>query len=522
VTFDHVNQDDPVGAARPMTFDYVNQGDAVGMARPDHPAFVETDNAGAALGTWTFAEFDTAVRATGQWLRERGFATGARVGIVGLNSVRWVVAFYALQRAGLVPVPISHKLPRSGVEYILADSGAVAVFTDERNRALTDGADLPRFSLERVGLDLAADPGRFVSHRPAPTDAAMFLYTSGSTGRPKGVELSQRSHLWVLQVRTATPPPPGNRNLVAAPLYHMNALATVQSALASGVTSVVMPAFDARGYLRAIAGHRVTRLTAVPPMIAMMFQERDLVESLDLSSVTEVFMGSAPASQSLFDQIRSVLPGARVQFGYGTTESGPIAFTAHPDGRPTPDGSVGVADPHVELRLVDQTGAVAAGQGVLEIRCPALMTGYHNRPDVPDPITPDGFYHTKDIFRVDGDGFYFFVGRSDDMFVSGGENIYPGEVEKVIQSHPDVLHSAVVPVPDEIKGTKPVAFVVVRSGARADAESIKRHVLERAPAYQHPRRVWFVDALPLSSTNKIDRASLTERALKESHDDLAR
>ncbi|WP_329246848.1 acyl--CoA ligase [Actinoallomurus sp. NBC_01490] len=501
-----------------MTFDYVNQGDAVSLTRPDHPAFVETDTAGAALGTWTYAEFDTAVRATGQWLREQGFPIGARVGLVGLNSVRWVVAFYALQRAGLVPVPISHKLPRSGVEYILTDSGAVAVFTDERALSV----DLPRFPLEEVGCDLAADPERFVSHRPAPTDAAMFLYTSGSTGRPKGVVLSQRSHLWVLEVRAATPPPPGNRNLVAAPLYHMNALANVQSALATGVTSVVMPAFDARGYLRAIAEHRVTRLTAVPPMIAMLFQERDLVQSLDLSSVTEVFMGSAPASQSLFDQVRAVLPGARVQFGYGTTESGPIAFTAHPGGLPTPDGSVGVADPHVELRLVDGAGTVVPDQGVLEIRCPALMTGYHNRPDVPDPVTADGFYHTKDIFRVDGDGFYFFVGRSDDMFVSGGENIYPGEVERVIQSHPDVLHSAVVPVPDEIKGTKPVAFVVVRAGAEADAEGIKRHVLEHAPAYQHPRRVWFVDALPLSSTNKIDRASLTERARKETLDDLAR
>jgi acyl-CoA synthetase (AMP-forming)/AMP-acid ligase II len=501
-----------------VTFDYVNQGDAVSLTRPDHPAFVETDTAGAALGTWTYAEFDTAVRATGQWLREQGFPIGARVGLVGLNSVRWVVAFYALQRAGLVPVPISHKLPRSGVEYILTDSGAVAVFTDERALSV----DLPRFPLEEVGCDLAADPERFVSHRPAPTDAAMFLYTSGSTGRPKGVVLSQRSHLWVLEVRAATPPPPGNRNLVAAPLYHMNALANVQSALATGVTSVVMPAFDARGYLRAIAEHRVTRLTAVPPMIAMLFQERDLVQSLDLSSVTEVFMGSAPASQSLFDQVRAVLPGARVQFGYGTTESGPIAFTAHPGGLPTPDGSVGVADPHVELRLVDGAGTVVPDQGVLEIRCPALMTGYHNRPDVPDPVTADGFYHTKDIFRVDGDGFYFFVGRSDDMFVSGGENIYPGEVERVIQSHPDVLHSAVVPVPDEIKGTKPVAFVVVRAGAEADAEGIKRHVLEHAPAYQHPRRVWFVDALPLSSTNKIDRASLTERARKETLDDLAR
>ncbi|GAA2437922.1 class I adenylate-forming enzyme family protein [Actinomadura vinacea] len=492
-----------------MTFDHVNQGDAVDLTRPDRPALIETDTAGAALRTWSFAEFDTAVRATGRWLRDQGFAAGSRVGVLGHNSARWLAAFYALQRAGLVPVPISHRLPPSAVEYILADSGAVAVFADDRNRRLADGVDLPKLPLD---ADPAADPAGFVSHRPEPADPAMFLYTSGSTGRPKGVELSQRSHLWVLEVRAATPPPPDVRNLVAAPLYHMNALATVQAALVTGAASVLMPAFDARGYLRAIAEHRPTRITGVPPMIAMLFQERDLLDGLDLSSVTELFMGSAPASQSLFDQVRTVFPGAVVRNGYGTTESGPIAFTAHPDGRPTPDGSVGVADPEVELRLVGEDGSAGAGQGVLEIRCPALMTGYHNRPDVPDPVTADGFYHTKDIFRVDADGFHFFVGRSDDMFISGGENIYPGEVEQVIQSHPGVLHAAVVPVPDEIKGTKPVAFVVPRAGARADADGIKRHVLENAPAYQHPRRVWFVDALPLSSTNKIDRASLAERA----------
>lgn len=501
-----------------MTFDYVNQGDAVSLTRPDHPAFVETDTAGAALGTWTYAEFDTAVRATGQWLREQGFPIGARVGLVGLNSVRWVVAFYALQRAGLVPVPISHKLPRSGVEYILTDSGAVAVFTDERALSV----DLPRFPLEEVGCDLAADPERFVSHRPAPTDAAMFLYTSGSTGSTEGRRAvaaqppvgagGARGH-----AATAGEPQPGRGAAVPHERARERAVGPGDGRHQRGHARLRRPWLPA-GHRRA-PGHPADRGAA---------DDRDALPGAGPGPEPGPVQrhrgvhGVGATSQSLFDQVRAVLPGARVQFGYGTTESGPIAFTAHPGGLPTPDGSVGVADPHVELRLVDGAGTVVPDQGVLEIRCPALMTGYHNRPDVPDPVTADGFYHTKDIFRVDGDGFYFFVGRSDDMFVSGGENIYPGEVERVIQSHPDVLHSAVVPVPDEIKGTKPVAFVVVRAGAEADAEGIKRHVLEHAPAYQHPRRVWFVDALPLSSTNKIDRASLTERARKETLDDLAR
>jgi len=143
-----------------------------------------------------------------------------------------------------------------------------------------------------------------------------------------------------------------------------------------------------------------------------------------------------------------------------------------------------------------------------------LMQGYHQRPDLALPFTADGHYITGDVFRRDAEGFYYFVGRRDDMFVSGGENIYPGEVEKMLEQHPAVQQAAVVPVDDDIKGTKPVAFIVLRAGQHADAEQIKQYALANAPAYQHPRQVWFVDALPLASTNKIDRHQLLAEAAK--------
>ncbi|MGO1584210.1 MAG: class I adenylate-forming enzyme family protein, partial [Actinomycetaceae bacterium] len=213
--------------------------------------------------------------------------------------------------------------------------------------------------------------------------------------------------------------------------------------------------------------------------------------------------------------IQALFPRAHVKFGYGTTESGPIAFSDVP-GRPTPRGSVGAASPHVGLRLVDANGAVGARRGVLEIRCPALFSGYHERPDVPSPLTTDGFYHSKDVFEVDDDGFYFFTGREDDMFSSGGENVYPRAVERVIESYPGVLHAAVVPMADEIKGAKPVAFVVRTDGASASEDELRRHTLAHLEPYAHPRRVHFVDELPLSATNKVDRHLLerwaTERA----------
>jgi long-chain acyl-CoA synthetase len=246
-------------------------------------------------------------------------------------------------------------------------------------------------------------------------------------------------------------------------------------------------------------------------MIAMMLREHDLMARTDLSSVKLVRMGSAPVSQSLMTALHQALPAAMATNAYGTTEAGPVVFGPHPDGLPQPEMSVGYPHRQVALRLIDDNGCVA-DQGALEMKCPAVMLGYHNRPDLPPPITADGFYRTGDVFRRDAQGFHYFVGRNDDMFVCGGENIYPGDVERMLEHHPAVAQACVVPVDDDIKGQKPVAFIVVKAGETPDAEDIKRFALAHAPAYQHPRFVWLLDRLPLSSTNKIDRTALKREA----------
>src|SRR5207302_494903 len=154
-----------------------------------------------------------------------------------------------------------------------------------------------------------------------------------------------------------------------------------------------------------------------------------------------------------------------------------------------------------------------AAEGVLQMRCPALMNGYHNLPEATArAMTPDGYYITGDLFRRDPDGFHYFIGRADDMFVSGGENIYPGEVEKLLERHPDIHQAVVVPVDDELKYRKPVAFVVPRPGAAPSEDQVKQFALANAAAYLHPRRVWFLPEMPLAGTNKIDRRALAERA----------
>jgi acyl-CoA synthetase (AMP-forming)/AMP-acid ligase II len=523
---------------------------------------------------YTFGELDALADTVARALHAR-YARGERIAILAANSAHHIAIVLGIMRAGLVAVPVNFKFPRALIADVIADSGARLVFCDAKRLADVPAA-LPVVVFDDVVINTVSDASSdasladgtnstsstssassasstsstsstssadgasalvtfqaftvqagassteqpcapFNPVTPSPGEAALILYTSGSTGRPKGVVLSHESHLWIVKTRLQSWPRDDERVLIAAPLFHMNALALAFLALAARATMVLLPQFNARQYIRAIDEWQCTWITAVPPMIAMMLQERALLDQSNLSSVRYVRMGSAPVSGALLEQIHRLLPNAKVINAYGTTEGGPVVFGPHPAGLPTPVLSVGAAHPEVELRLLDEHGAQAqADEGELALRSRGLMTGYHNRPELRAPITPDGFYKTGDVFHRDANGFYTFVGRRDDMFVSGGENIFPGDVEKMLERHPAIQQACVVPVDDEIKGTKPVAFVVLKPGVTADvtvsADDIKAFALAHAPAYQHPRQVWFVAAIPLASTNKIDRTALKRQA----------
>ena len=464
---------------------------------------------------FSYRDFEGQANAVARALIARGLVRGERVAILSANRFEFLTAVHGIMRAGLVAVPVNFKFPPATIDYIVHDFGAKLVFCDAPRFDNAPG-DLPRIRFDGEGSEFAGflRPGPFAAVAATRDEPAMFLYTSGSTGRPKGVVLSHHSHIWVVETRMAAQDMMRHRFLVAAPLYHMNALAMSQLAHAAHATMILLPQFTARLYLKAIEDHRCTWLTAVPPMIAMMLNDRERLKATDLSSVEFLRMGSAPVSQSLMDAIHRALPKAAVTNAYGTTEAGPVVFGPHPQGLAQPEMSVGYPHPKVQLRLIGEDGK-PSDPGVLEMKSPAMMNGYHNRPDIASPITRDGFYITGDVFRRDENGFHFFVGRTDDMFVSGGENIFPGEVEKMLETHPDVVQACVVPVDDDVKGTKPVAFVVKRAGSSLDENSLKTYALANAPAYQHPRSIWFVDSLPLASTNKLDRNGLRALAARK-------
>lgn len=458
----------------------------------------------------THGALDRRANAVARALAARGYGRGDRIAILAANSADYLVTYLGTMRAGMISVPVNWRFPKETVAYILDDCDAKIVFVDETRRdAVPDGLPVVRF-----GADFEAflDPGDFEIVACDREAVAMFLYTSGSTGRPKGVPLTHYGHLWVIEMRSKGGNIEDHRLLVAAPLYHMNALAIAKAALLGHATIVLLPQFTTESYVKAIERFRCTWLTSVPTMMALVTKEPDLLASTDLSSVKIVRMGSAPATQRLFDDIRKAFSDVSISYGYGTTEAGPVCFGAHPDGLPTPDLSIGYPVPEVKLRLVDGDN-MDADQGELQMDCPARMPGYHKLPEkTAEVMTEDGYYMTGDILRRDADGFHYFVDRVDDMFVCNGENVFPVEVEKLLETHPAIKQACVVPVSDEVRGEMPVAFVVAADGADLDADTVKQHALAKGPAYQHPRHVWLLDDLPLASTNKLDRKTLAADA----------
>jgi len=476
-------------------------------AQSDRPAIIDLRNPKNPRPV-SFRELDAACNAVARGLAKAGLHPGDRVGILSLNRAEFVMTLLGAMRAGVVPVPVNIKLPADAVALILNDAGARLVFFEpELKRLLPAALRAVAFGDDFEGF---LDPGPFTAFEPAPDSIAIQPYTSGSTGRPKGVLLSHCGQNWSRRVLAHTRGcTERDVILVAAPLYHKNALNAVKQGFTAGATLPLLPQFNVERYIEAIGRYHCTIISGVPTMMSMVIGRKDLLKHIDTASVRTVMMGSAPSSPQLLAALREWFPCAEPLVVYGVTEGGPVPLGPHPEGKPRPPGSLGVPYPGTEAKLV---GGPRPDEGELVLKNPGNLLGYHNLPEETAKRLQDGWYYTGDVCRRDADGFYYFVGRTDDMFVSGGENIFPVEVEELLGRHPAVHQAFVMPFAHDLKGAVPYAFVVLREGARASEDEIKQFALAGGPAYRYPRRVFFLDELPLAGTNKVDRDALRHLA----------
>ena len=480
-------------------------------AKSGRPAIIELRGASQPRQV-SFRKLEAGCNAVARGLFKAGLKPGDRVGILSLNRAEFVMTLLGAMRAGVVPVPVNVKLPADSVAFILSDAGARLVFTESGARRLVP-AGLRAVDYDGDGgneYERFLDPGPFDAFEPAPDSVAIQPYTSGSTGRPKGVLLSHYGQNWSRRILAHTR---GTTEkdviLVAAPLYHKNALNAIKQGLTAGATLPLLPQFDIERYIEAIGRFHCTVISGVPTMMAMMLTRKGQLAGIDTKSVRTIMMGSAPSSPQLLKELRTHFPNAEPLVVYGVTEGGPVPLGPHTEGKPRPAGSLGVPYPGTEAKLA---GGPNPDEGELVLKNPGILLGYHNLPEETAKRLRDGWYYSGDVCRRDRDGFYYFVGRTDDMFNSGGENIYPGEVEALLLRHPAVHQALVLPFDHDLKGQVPFAFVVPRDGSRVTEEELKQFALANGPAYQHPRRVFFLDQFPLAGTNKVDRERLRQLA----------
>ena len=455
------------------------------------------------------AEITNQVHVFAQAMIDFGLTPGSRIGLLAGNLGEYYTVMFGAPAAGMVFVPLNTRLPESTLQYIIQDADLKLLITDTEHAEFR--ADVPKVVIgsEQWGQIMSSAPAPSIMN-VKPDDVAVQIYTSGSTGKPKGVLLSHENITFtVLEYGAALP---GEVMLVSAPLYHKNASMASKLAFASGGKVVLLPQFSAGEYLDAITKHRVTMCSGVPTMYALVTAELQKTPNQhDLSSVQRVLIGSAPLTEALFDDVQALFPEALVTNGYGTTEA-VLEFGPHPENLPRPKISLGYEHSSVQLKLVDPDTGAESNRGELWVKSKGVMLGYHGLPEANAERLTDGWYHTGDLMHRDEDGWYFFVGRVDDMFVCAGENIYPDAVEQMLEHHPSVHQAVVVPVRDELKGQLPAVFIRSEAGVQINADDIKEYALKNGPAYAHPRHV--VDEIPLASTAKIDRTQLIKNAEK--------
>ncbi|WP_111511485.1 long-chain-fatty-acid--CoA ligase [Mycobacterium kyogaense] len=481
----------------------------------------------------TWAEVDTASNRVANGLLNLGIGPGSRVAIIGKNSQQWFEILFGVTKARAVLVPVNWRLAAPEIQYLLEDSGSEIVFADAEfaDMARSVQQAVPNVKTVITIADSQDDPyGNWLSANPSvdprcdadarAEDDALQLYTSGTTGRPKGALISHaylfenfrlmptvRSQFWKWE--------PTDSALVTAPLFHIGGINWAFIGAVQGCSLIVMRDFDPKLIMELTGTHSVPALPLVTPML-QIFLNAPGVEAVDFSRVRHVVYGSAPIPPTLLQRAIDVMGCGFVQM-YGATESTIITVLDAEDHQlpPVPRMlSVGKPLAEVELAVVDRNDKpVPVGEiGEIVIKSPVILSGYWRLPDATAEAFRGEWFHTGDAGCLDDAGYVYLKDRMKDTIISGGENVYPAEVENALYEHPDVKEVAVVGIADDRWGEVPKAFVVLTAGASFSVEELRAFAAERLAKFKVPKEFESVEALPRNAAGKVLRRELRESA----------
>ena len=469
--------------------------------------------------TRTYAELADRVTRLAHGLRGLGVGRGDRIAYLGPNHPALAETLFATGLLGAVFVPLNTRLAVPELAYNLEDSGAeTLLFAPEFAESVAAVRDTVKVrEYVTVGAEyeklLAAADNSPLDETVGLGDVCMIQYTSGTSGRPKGVMLSHGNIAWncyniLLDVDVSS----DEVSLVSAPMFHTAALNQLfLPTVLKGGTAVLMSAFDPDCAFDLIAAHRVTWMFGVPTMFLAMAQSARWPEA-DLSSVRNLMCGGAPVPRSLIQTYQQ--RGLVFLQGYGLTETSPGALFVRTADSIRKAGTAGTPCFFTDVRVVrpDGTDAPPGEVGEVVVQGPNVTSGYWQLPEATEAaITDDGWFRSGDAAVVDDEGYVTIVDRVKDMFISGGENVYPAEIEQVLHAHPDVADCAVIGVADERWGEVGRAVVVLHEGANATGKDILGFLSGKIAKYKIPKSVVLVDALPRNATGKLLRARVRDR-----------
>ena len=459
----------------------------------------------------SFSELETRVKGIAAALSAHGFSAGDRLALLLPNSPEYIELVYACSWLGVIAVPINTRLSLAEIDRVLADAAP---------HGLVRHSSLPsptvRISWQRV---LDQDPLEIRDDLPPdvvydPEAIVALIYTSGTTGRPKGVMVTHANILadihhfnyWMRYTESAV-------YLHAAPLFHIADFPAMFAAPAFGASQVTIPKFSPQTFCETVERERVSHTVLVPTMINLLTQFPE-ARRYDLSSLDVLAYGGSPMAPELIERTKELLPWSKLVQVYGLSETG--FLTGLQDREHTQDRllSCGRPCPGIDLQVIDESGEqVEAGtRGELAARGANVMRGYWNNPEDSTLAFRDVWFRTGDIGYQDSHGYFYILDRLKDMIVTGGENVYSGEVEAVIYAHPAVREAAVFGIPDPKWGELVMACVVARPGMAVTVEELVAHCRQSLASYKIPRRVEFLDTeLPKSGSGKVLKRMLRER-----------